>query len=334
MVMDWLSQLFDLMPVRGSLDIRCSFGAPWNVVEGQAAKGEIPYHIIVQGKATLDDPAGREVVRLSAGDILLLPGGAAHFLHDGSGKPPSIMTVRHGMNLVLNENSGAGDRLDMLCGRFKMASFHARVLARYLPDRLIVRTANMPIASAHSSRAGVAGGGAFDMPCGTGTENRLTTLINLMRAEADNDALGGRAMLNAYSAALFTLALRLASETADAPVGILALAGRPRLAPALNAMLDNPGDDWTLPRLARLCNMSRATLVRHFQELLGYSATDLLLEIRMMLAANNLANNDMSTGTVADLVGYQSEAAFQRAFKKHMGMTPAQWRRKDRGSVT
>jgi AraC family transcriptional regulator, activator of mtrCDE len=79
--------------------------------------------------------------------------------------------------------------------------------------------------------------------------------------------LGGRAMLNALSTAMFALVLRLA--TIDAPVGILALAGHPRLAPAMAALFNEPARAWSLPELARLSNMSRATLARQFQEKLG-----------------------------------------------------------------
>ena len=73
--------------------------------------------------------------------------------------------------------------------------------------------------------------------------------------------------------------------------------------------------------------MSRATFIRHFQERLGRSASDLLTDIRMTVAANALKTSDMSTSAVAELAGYQSEAAFQRAFKSRMGITPAQWHR-------
>jgi AraC family transcriptional activator of mtrCDE len=73
--------------------------------------------------------------------------------------------------------------------------------------------------------------------------------------------------------------------------------------------------------------MSRATLARQFREKLGRSASDLLTDIRMTLAANELKRSSLSTGAVAESVGYQSEAAFQRAFKAHMGITPAQWRK-------
>ena len=148
-----------------------------------------------------------------------------------------------------------------------------------------------------------------------------------MRSELAGDHLGGRAMLNAFSTAMFALVLRLASEADGAPMGLLALAGHPRLAPALAALFNEPEWAWSLPKLARLCNMSRATLARQFQEKLGRSASDLLTDIRMTLAANELKRPSMSTGAVADAVGYHSEAAFQRAFKNHMGMTPAQWRK-------
>jgi AraC family transcriptional activator of mtrCDE len=115
-------------------------------------------------------------------------------------------------------------------------------------------------------------------------------------------------------------------------MGLLALAGHPRLAPALAALFNEPARPWSLPELAKLCNMSRATLARQFQEKLGRSASELLTDIRMALAANELKKPSMSTGAVADAVGYQSEAAFQRVFKSHMGVTPAQWRKAQQAS--
>ena len=95
----------------------------------------------------------------------------------------------------------------------------------------------------------------------------------------------------------------------------------------MTALFNEPARAWSLPELARLCNVSRATLARQFQEKLGRSATDLLTDIRMTLAANELKKSSLSTGVVAVAVGYQSEAALQRAFKSQMGVTPAQWRK-------
>lgn len=306
--LDWLSRLLEITPVRGQLDLRCMYGAPWRIDQSESAPGEIPYHVVLGGTAVLEDPAGGAPRQLAAGDIVLLADGDAHTLHDGGGKRAKPSRERAVANLVLSENAGSGARLDMLCGRFVLAPGHAGLLRGYLPSRLIVH------ASARQEQA-------------TDTGLHLSNLLGLMRVETGGDKLGGRALLNALSTALFALTLRFASESQEAPEGLLALAGYPRLAPALEAVLHNPGHPWTLPALAQLCHMSRATFVRLFQEKLGRSASELLTDIRMTMAANELRTSSASTGTIAEMVGYQSEAAFQRAFKLHMGMTPASWRR-------
>src|SRR5262249_29895814 len=133
--------------------------------------------------------------------------------------------------------------------------------------------------------------------------------------------------LNALSSALFTLVLREASESERAPAGLLALAGHPRLAPAISAMFSEPARSWSLPDLAGLCSMSRATFMRHFQDTLGRSAIDLLTDMRMSLAANELKKSTVSTEAVAELVGYQSVSSFRRLFSDRIGMTPGEWRR-------
>jgi AraC family transcriptional activator of mtrCDE len=303
--MDWLSRLFEMTQVRGRLDLRCSYGAPWRIEQGPGAANEIPYHAVISGSALLEDPAGGKPLQLNTGDILLLAGNPRHVMHDGSGAGPKPSRNREQLNLVISENSGRGERLDLLCGHFAIAPPHDRLLRSYLPPRLVVHAR------------------------GDDKDNnmQLAGLVSLMRSESGDDHLGGHAMLNALSTAMFALVLRLASETDDAPRGLLALAGDPRLAPAVAAMFNDPARAWSLPELARLCNMSRATLARQFQDKLGRSASDLLTDIRMTRAANELRRSSLSTGAVAEAAGYQSEAAFQRAFKSHMGITPAQWRK-------
>jgi AraC family transcriptional activator of mtrCDE len=314
--MDWLSRLFEMVTVRGRLDLRCFYGAPWRINQGPGESNEIPYHAVIAGSAVLENPAGGRPVQLKAGDVLLLPGNQRHVMHDGSGARPKSARHHQRLNLVISENAGTGERLDLLCGHFAIAPPHDRLLRNYLPPRLVVHA-----------------GDRNSDPAASGTASQLAGLVSLMRSESTADQLGGRAMLNALSTAMFALVLRLASETKDAPVGLLALAGHPRLAPALAALFNEPTRAWSLPELAHLCNMSRATLARQFQQALGRSASDLLTDIRMTLAANELKKPLMSTGAVADTVGYQSEAAFQRAFKSYMGLTPAQWRKAGESSV-
>jgi AraC family transcriptional activator of mtrCDE len=246
-----------------------------------------------------------------SGDILLLPHGAAHVLHDGSGQTP-IRTQEHrgSAGWVLSENEGEGEQLDLMCGRFSIAPPHDRLIRNYMPADLVTRAMN--------------GHGEDGIDSAS---NQLASLVSLMRMESSGDRAGGRAILNALSSALFTLVLRAASEGDRPPEGLLALAGHPRLAPAIAAMFADPARSWKLPDVAEMCGMSRATFMRHFQDRLGCSALDLLTDLRMSLAANELKKPAISTEAVAETVGYQSVSAFRRVFAERMGMTPGEWRR-------
>ena len=313
--LDWLSRLLGMMTVRGQLELRCSYGAPWQVTYGDSVAGEMPYHIVLSGSAILETPGNGKPQNLVAGDIVMLPHGSSHILHDGSGARPRPARQREGMNLTISENKGTGARLDMLCGRFVLAAPHDRFVHAYLPARLVVRT-------------------SAEQALGHGeTSAQLSGLVALMRGESNIGNLGGYAMMNALSAALFTLALRMASESDEAPTGLLALAGHPRLVPALTVIFNEPARAWSLATLADLCSMSRATLIRHFQDKVGRSPNDLLTDVRMALAANELKKPDVSTEVVAETVGYSSVGAFRRAFTHHMGMTPADWRRSELGKL-
>lgn len=308
---DWLSRLLQLITVSGQLETRCIYSAPWRIDESASAAYEIPYHVILQGRAIIEDPETEAAQELVSGDIVLLPHGSAHILHDGSGKKPRMAHDRPGSaGWMLSENDGRGERLDMLCGRFRVTPPHDRLIRHYFPGRLVVRVVD--------TKDGASIGPAA---------RHLSSLVDLMRMEADGEKVGGYAIFNALSSALFTLTLRAASESEQAPVGLLALASHPRLAPAISAMFSDPTKNWNLQNLADLCSMSRATFMRHFQDKLGYSAFELLVDIRMSLATNELKKPNMTTEAVAELVGYQSISAFRRVFTEKIGMTPGQWRR-------
>jgi AraC family transcriptional activator of mtrCDE len=308
---DWLSHLLQIITVTGQLEVRCAYGAPWRVAWAQSAANEIPYHVIVKGRAILENPETRTTRELASGDVVLLPHGAAHVLHDGSGGTPIRTHESVGSaGWTLSENDGQGEQLDLLCGRFFIAPPHDRLIRNYMPADLVARAMNS------------------DREDGIGSaSNQLASLVGLMRMESAGDRAGGRAILNAFSSALFTLVLRSASEAEEAPEGLLALAGHPRLAPAIAALFSDPARSWKLPDLADMCGMSRATFMRHFQDRLGCSALDLLTDLRMSLAANELKKPSISTEAVAETVGYQSVSAFRRVFAERMGMTPGEWRR-------
>jgi AraC family transcriptional activator of mtrCDE len=308
---DWLSHFLQLITVTGQLEVRCTYSGPWRVAWSQTAAHEIPYHIVLNGRAVLEDLQTQVTRELAGGDIVLLPHGSAHVLHDGSGRAPAPNRNRRGAaGWMVSANDGEDAPLELLCGRLFVEHPHGQILRDYLPANLVVRAM-----SSHEEKAnGLA-------------SSRLASLVSLMRIEAAGEKPGGSLILNAFSSALFTLALRTASESGQAPPGLSSLVGDPRLTPAISAMFADPAHAWTLSELAGLCGVSRDTFIRHFHDKLGRSAVGLLADIRMSLAANRLKNTAMSAAEVAGSVGYRSLVAFRRVFTGRIGMTPMQWRR-------
>lgn len=312
--MELLDRLLSLMPVTGRLDVRCHFGSPWRIDHPESNEWEFPYHVLLRGEAVVENDAGEKsepAMRMKAGDIVLFPSGHAHRLHDGSGSPPRAVHERHDDGLTIVTNGNADEGADVLCGRFVLPAVPQQLMRDHLPGRLLV--------SSLSGGDGQARDAAF-------AATRLARVIELMREEAFEQRPGSTAVVNQLSGALFALTLRCASTADQAPRGLLALAQRQRLQPALAAMFDEPEKPWTLPQLAELCHMSRATFARHFEEAISRSASDVLTEIRMALAGRKLAQTAMSVAEIGEAVGYRSEAAFQRVFKRQVGMTPAKWR--------
>ncbi|WP_233833767.1 AraC family transcriptional regulator [Paraburkholderia sp. ZP32-5] len=308
LLMDLVSRLLTLMPVTGTLDTHCQFGAAWRI-DGRATVGrEIAWHVLLSGTAILEDDDG-PLVRMEAGDVVLFPAGRAHVLHDGSGKAASapIFIQEAGFGVARNgSDSASGAAAELLCGRFLLPSAPRQLLREYLPERVLVRgrslTSVLPV------------------------DDQLARVIQLMHEEVARRRPGCKAVINHLCGALFVLALRFASNDLDAPRSLLALTNQPHLRPAIDAMFDEPSKPWTLPDLAALCRQSRATFMRNFNEASGRSASDLLMEIRMAIAARCLAQTELTIGTIGMEVGYWSKAAFHRAFKRYAGVTPAQWR--------
>lgn len=305
--MDLLSRLLSLMPVSGRLDERCHFGAPWRIEHGRASRREVAYHVLLAGEATVEDGQGASAV-LQAGDVVMFPSGVAHTLHDGSGRRAARVREHDAGGILVSENTGKGQKSDLLCGTFRLGAVPDRLLREFLPGRLIVSTGR-PASGASSAAV-----------------ERLHGLVQWMRDEADELRPGSAAVVSHLSGVLFALTMRAAAQQEQPMKGLLALAGKPRLQPAVAAMFDTPERPWSLPDLASLCHMSRATFARHFDEALGRSASDVLTEIRMTKAGRMLASTDLPVGAVGEAVGYQSEAAFQRVFKRHVGVTPSRWR--------
>lgn len=237
--MDLLSRLLSLVPVTGALDVRCHFGAPWRLEKREGAHHEIAYHVLLSGHAVVDDGHGTPCPLLP-GDIVLFPGGGAHSLHDGSGRKPKPTRHRQAEHLTIAENKGSGEPADVLCGRFFLGTGSTRLLRDYMPGQLVV----------HSAAQADAGGidGAEDV-----ASTRLARLIQLMREEAADERPGSASLVNHFSAALFALTLRFASQAAEAPAACSrwpSARGCSRRSPRCSTPPRRPGIFRTSPRSA------------------------------------------------------------------------------------
>jgi len=299
-----LSQLLELYPVRTAVDVRCRFGAPWVLDHGASAPGTAPYHLILSGGCTLD--AGtRKDIPLALGDIILFPRGTAHRLRsaDADGIHHAPLESRDDGPLPFLYNDSPGPETGILCGQFEFGAGTSNVFLSSLPELVHVRTA-----------------GAEGLAM-------LQQLIAMLRSETENVRPGGRAVVSQLASALFALVMRAWIAEGPAPGGLFALMADARLRGALQAMLEAPAHPWEVADLAAACNMSRAAFARLFQKVANTTPAQLLTETRMAKAAALLQNGRWAAGDVAEQVGYQSEAAFNRVFKRHFGIGPGAYRR-------
>ena len=300
---DALSRLLSLFTLRTSLDIRCALAAPWVLEQPAAGAGVAPYHLIVEGEAAVDTPAGQRIA-LRAGDIVVFPQGGAHRLHAG---PPDrarpLMDVPGPVPLRWVTNHGDGAPTGILCGQFVFDDGARRLLQPALPAMIVVHA---------SSRPDFAG---------------LLALVMMLRAEAGSTRPGAAAVVAQLSGALFTLLLRAWLDDGPTTPGLLAVLADRRLGAALRLMLAQPERAWLVEDLAAACFMSRATFARLFRQLAGTTPLDALVRLRMAQAAQWLARDTRPVAAIGEAVGYQSEAAFNRVFKRSYGVGPGAWRR-------
>jgi AraC family transcriptional activator of mtrCDE len=300
-----LSQLLSLYPVRTALDVQCRFAAPWVLDHDAAATGVVPYHVIVRGQGYLE-VAGRKDIPLQAGDVILFPKGAPHRLysHQAQGAQEIPLHSLDAAPLRLVYNEGGAPDTGILCGQFEFSSESPNALLSALPDVVHVATR---------------GDGEFGV---------LRNLIEILRLEAEEARPGGRIVISQLASALFALVMRAWLEQGTMVPSLFALLTEPRLSAALQAILHAPERPWKLAELASACNMSRATFVRVFRKVTDATPAEILTQTRMARAALLLTEGRLPVGHIAEQVGYQSEAAFSRLFKRHHGQGPGAYRRR------
>lgn len=305
--MDALSQLVQLTLLQGSLDLRCQLAGRFAVDHAPRPDGEVPFHLVLAGRCVME-LQGHPPLALATGDLVLLPRGHAHRIRDDGATDTAgpLQLETHGA-LPLRRNTDGAAELDLLCGRFHTLPGTTDLLLAALPDVL-----HVPLAD------------SADL-------DTLRALIALLRTEVQHAQPGALAIVTALSSALFVLALRTHAQRGGTPACLLALLIEPRLGRAVQAMLREPGKAWTVASLAELAAMSRATFARQFQAHGGLAPWELLTRLRVQLAGHQLRHGRDAVAEIAQQVGYQSEAAFAKVFRRHTGLTPARYRRQREG---
>ena len=315
--MDALSEILRVVRLVGAIFIHARFTAPWCYRSPCAdsaapllepgAERVVIFHLVTEGECyvVID---GEPPLRLSAGDVAVFPHGAAHLMTSSPGLPPTKGTR---LDAVLSRRprqltfGGGGTATRIVCGYLACDARLAGMLLAGLPP--VVRV------NVRGSNAGV----------------WLEASVRYALSEARSARRpGGAGVLAKLAEVLFIEVLRLyINEETSGRTGWLAGMGDRIVGAALNELHERPAHAWTLEELARAAGTSRSVLAERFQQMVGTSPMQYLTQWRMVLAANLLARSNAPLARIAEDVGYQTDTAFSRAFRREYGAPPATWRR-------
>jgi AraC-like DNA-binding protein len=314
--MDALSEILRVVRLIGAIFIHARFTAPW-CYQSPCADSAAPllepgaervviFHLITEGECFVE-LGDLPPTRLSAGDVIIFPRGDAHRMASEPGLTPAsgarldVVLSRRPRQLAYG---GGGPTTRIVCGYLACDDRLARMLLAGLPPlvRVNVRGSNA---------------GAW-----------LEASVRYALGEARSPRPGGAGVLAKLAEVLFIEVLRLyMNEQRVGRTGWLAGLGDPIVGPALNALHHRPAHAWTLEELASAAATSRSVLAERFHQLVGSTPMQYLTQWRMLLAANLLCRTNSPLARIAEDVGYQTDTAFSRAFRREFGAPPATWRR-------
>ncbi len=262
------------------------------------------YHVVTRGTVWACVP-NQPPIRLSAGDVIVFPHGDAHAMSSAPGMrdAPNLALFRlpseGQLPFALSMGGEQDEPAHIVCGFFGCDARPFNPLLAALPRVL------------HMSDSGP-----------------VSALASVAATESQARRPGGDCVLGRLSELMFVdVVRRYLEELPPERANWLAALREPFVARALGALHRSPSRPWTLELLARDVGLSRSALAERFTAFVGQPPMQYLTRWRMQLAANQLRNGSDSVAVVAENVGYESEAAFSRAFKKAVGMPPSQWRR-------
>ncbi|GAB4373088.1 MAG: AraC family transcriptional regulator [Acidobacteriota bacterium] len=298
---DLLSDVLRRTALRGTVYFKADFAAPWAMAIGR--RQVAAFHVLVRGRCFVRDDDG--LVELQPGDIVVYPHGDPHALLS----EPDAHPVPAEDLLATNPESGMalggrGDISTLICGHFERDTRLEHPLFATLPGRI-----HLPAR-------------------GDGDASWLATATELAVLESGSRRAGSAAVTDRLAEVLLIQVLRLWAERLERPAGFLSALSDAGLSRALALLHQHPENTWTVEQLARAARMSRSHFAARFRESVGVTPIAYLAEWRMLLARRLLEEGTDSVARVAEQVGYSSEWAFSKAFKRAWGENPGAVRRR------
>lgn len=314
--MDALSEILRSVKLSGAMFFNAECTLPWCVNAPSSrtlgaclapdASHVVEFHLVIGGRGYIR--VGGETTPFSAGDILMIPHGDAHVMGNGTGAEvidgasalPQLLTG----GLRLSRVGGGGETTRLICGYLGCEAGLIQPVLAGLPRlvRVHIRTDS----------------------AGEWLENSIVHAVErAVAVEPGSDVIVAR-----LAEVLFAETLqRYVSQLPPGRTGWLAGASDAAVGRSLAALHRRPAHPWSLDELASEAATSRSALTERFARLIGQSPMAYLADWRLELGAEALRSTSRSVLQVASQVGYESEASFNRAFKRRFGKPPAQYRR-------
>jgi len=319
--MDVLSDVLRAVRLTGALCFDVSAAHPWiattpsmKQIGGAMMPGAghvIPFHVMVSARGwARPEDASAPSARFEPGDIVMFPHGEGHLLTSDAARwdcPPAdpnfyASAAESGEPFTVISIGGGGERVGFVCGYLGCDTSPFNPLLDALPRMLIVK--------------------------GQGSDALMRELLRAALEQRASGRAGAATVVARAGELMFVQALRQHMDSMpESASGWLAGLRDEQVGRALQLIHARPAADWSLASLAKQSGVSRSVLAERFARFTGEPPMRYVGRWRMQLASTLLANGS-SIGHVADDVGYRSEAAFQRAFKKYVGVTCGEWRKR------
>ena len=304
--MDLIDNLLSTIRIEGACYGRIQATAPWGLQS--EAGSHARFGLITYGQAWLTLPAASEPIHLSQGDFFLLAPGREYMLSDDANTSPRNLSelIKDRCNAPIRFGGG-GAPTSIIAGRFNFDEALGRPLADFFPPRIVIR-----------------GGEPQMVP--------LQKTLELLAAEVDASTPGSEVAVRRLADLLLIQALR--SHIASGPdgnqvenTGWLQAFSDSQIGAALNSMHERIDHPWTVASLASEAGMSRSAFAQRFKQLMSQSPLEYLTRWRMYRGTYLLRQSDRKLADVAQAVGYDSDGAFHKAFKRVLGIAPGEYRR-------